>query len=89
MDWLADLFGWLDERVSKEGCDGNSLRHTREFLRDRDIPMAEAVEWLQEFGGFCDCEVLLNVPVPDDPKAERAAENMVQRIMDGLAKPEG
>ena len=89
MDWLADLFEWLDDRVSKDGCDGQTLRHTRELLRDRHIPIEEAVEWLQGYGGFCDCEVLLNVPVPDDPKAERAAENTMQRILDGIAKPEG
>jgi len=88
MEWLADLFGWLDRRVSDEGCDGQSLRHTREFLRDRHIPMAEAVDWLQGFGGFCDCEVLLNVPIPDDEGAERATENMMQRILADIREPE-
>jgi len=39
--------------------------------------------WLAERGGFCDCEVLLNVPPPDDEGAEEAAMNMLQRILDG------
>lgn len=41
-------------------CD-NSLRRTEAFLRSLGVWSDEVREWLGEYGGFCDCEVLLNV----------------------------
>ena len=58
-DQLAQLFDYLDGALSA-GCD-RSLRLTRHFLQDHDLPEATIIPWLGEYGGFCDCEVLANV----------------------------
>jgi hypothetical protein len=55
---LKDLFVHLDETVS--ACD-HSLKHTTEFLYARSLDSGKIIPWLQEHGGYCDCEVLANV----------------------------
>jgi hypothetical protein len=56
---LAELFAHLDGAL-KEGCDHTS-RFTVAFLRSRGLPEATILPWLQDYGGYCDCEVLANV----------------------------
>jgi hypothetical protein len=56
-----DLFGlgeWLTARLTD--CD-HSLQHTTAFLKKRQIPVDEGIEWLGLHGGCCDCEVIMNV----------------------------
>lgn len=64
---LRDLFQLLDGTLfERRGgkiwcyCD-HTLRRSREFLHSRSLPEDIIVEWLGEYGGFCDCEVALNV----------------------------
>ena len=57
---LKELFDQLDLRLSDEECD-HSLRLTREFLRRGAMDEGRIIEWLEEQGGHCDCEVLNNV----------------------------
>ena len=57
---FQDLFDYLDEK-SIEGCD-NTLRMTVDFLRERQIENIDRViEWLNDNGAGCDCEVLANI----------------------------
>lgn len=48
----------LERRLPSDGCDGG-LRLTRAWYdgQGRRVP----VRWLEEQGGFCDCEVSFNV----------------------------
>ena len=55
---IRDLFDYLDS--TDEPC-GHSLNQTLEFLRDRGLPEEKIVAWLEEHGGYCDCEVISNV----------------------------
>jgi uncharacterized protein DUF2695 len=57
---LECLFDYLDESLKKSGRD-HTLRFTREFLTARELPADPIAQWLGEYGGFCDCEVLGNV----------------------------
>ncbi len=57
----AELVWRLAERLEKEPCDAVSLRMTREILADMNIEVAGAVLWLRSLGGYCDCEVMMNV----------------------------
>lgn len=57
-DDLRDLFNHLD-RGGVE-CD-HTLRETIEFLQQRGLDVERVVDWLHEYGGFCDCEVIYNV----------------------------
>ncbi len=55
---LMDLLDYLDESLSS--CD-HSLKHTAEFLKNHSLDSNRIIPWLQEHGGYCDCEVLANV----------------------------
>jgi hypothetical protein len=57
---LKEMFDHLDLHLSDEECD-DSLRFTREFLRRSALDESRVIEWLEEQGGHCDCEVLNNV----------------------------
>jgi hypothetical protein len=56
---LKDLFDWLD-RDGAPPCD-HTLRETTEFLKGRNLDPARIIPWLNEYGGYCDCEVIYNV----------------------------
>ena len=58
-DNLGELFDYLDQALQL-GCD-HSLRFTCQFLADRALPDEPIIQWLGQYGGFCDCEVLGNV----------------------------
>jgi hypothetical protein len=55
---LEDLLDWLEFRRTR--CN-HTLRGTRYFLRRRNLPVRETIDWLGSMGGYCDCEVSLNV----------------------------
>ncbi|HEY0744457.1 MAG TPA: DUF2695 domain-containing protein [Chryseosolibacter sp.] len=57
---FQELFDHLDENLGDE-CD-HSLTMTTEFLKEKGIEnIDKVVEWLNDNGGYCDCEVLMNV----------------------------
>ena len=57
---LAQLFELLERQLGRRACD-NTLRVTAKWLSDHDYDVASVCLWLQRLGGYCDCEVLLNV----------------------------
>lgn len=58
---FTQLFDFLDEKLGEYDCD-DSLKLTNEFLQEYNIENIQEVKnWLQENGGYCDCEVLNNV----------------------------
>ena len=56
---LRGLFEYL-ESVETSGCD-HTAKKTLRYLRSRSLDAERIVPWLQELGGYCDCEVLANV----------------------------
>ena len=58
---LLGLFDELDERLSTTSCD-HSLRFTLAWADKMGIDGSVLVGWAAQHGGFCDCEVLGNVP---------------------------
>ncbi len=55
------LFDFLEEKLSENNCD-DKLKFTVEFFENNNIQNSvEVTEWLNENGGYCDCEVLNNV----------------------------
>lgn len=56
---MRDLFDWVDVKL-EDGCD-STLRYTLQFIRDRGLAEESIVQWLKEYGGGCDCEVIANV----------------------------
>ena len=57
---LRALFDFLDLALPQEACD-HSVRLTGRFLTERGLDVQRVTAWLQQYGGFCDCEVLANV----------------------------
>jgi hypothetical protein len=60
LEVLRKCFDFLDERLSKNGCD-DALNFTLEFIQKNNLPKDDLTYWLENNGGFCDCEVLANV----------------------------
>lgn len=58
---LESLFNWLDERLSGAECD-DTLRLTLEFAKLNGLDGQCLCAWTEKYGGYCDCEVLGNVP---------------------------
>ena len=56
---LGQLFDHLDIKL-EEGCD-HTLRITAAFLTRNNLSPESILPWLQDQGGFCDCEILANV----------------------------
>jgi hypothetical protein len=47
-----------------EDCD-NKLTHTIGWLKRNGFDVEFCQMWLESYGGYCDCEVLLNVIPPN------------------------
>jgi hypothetical protein len=56
---MEALFDMLDSRLPDAGCD-HSLRLTDAWLAEKGHSVDEVHRWLDQNGGFCDCEVLAN-----------------------------
>ena len=54
------MFDMLDVELPRQGCD-HSRRLTQAWLAARGYEAANVFAWLDEHGGYCDCEVLANV----------------------------
>ena len=51
---------FLEENEAMRYCDG-TLRLTEEFIDENGLDKESTIEWLQDHGGLCDCEILLNI----------------------------
>lgn len=56
---LKSLFAFVDTHVDKEGCD-HTHRFTEKWVSENTQQRTPIIEWLEEHGGFCDCEVVAN-----------------------------
>lgn len=56
---LQALFEMLDVELPRQGCD-HTLRLTRAWLAASELPVEPVVAWLEENGGFCDCQAMAN-----------------------------
>ncbi|WP_159478810.1 DUF2695 domain-containing protein [Dyadobacter sp. 3J3] len=57
---LKELFDYLDENLEENGCQ-HSLVLTEAYLKENSLPVNSVISWLNQYGGYCDCEVLANV----------------------------
>lgn len=58
---LESLFDYLDEKLGDAGCD-NTVRLTLEFAKLNRLDENRLCAWTEKYGGYCDCEVLANIP---------------------------
>jgi Protein of unknown function (DUF2695) len=57
---LEDLLDYLAEELGKQSCD-HTTRHAEQWAESHGIDWAELAGGFQELGGYCDCEIVLNV----------------------------
>jgi hypothetical protein len=58
-DELKSMFDMLNIELPRQGCD-HSRRLTKAWLISRSHDVESVFTWLDDNGGFCDCEVLAN-----------------------------
>jgi hypothetical protein len=56
---LVELFAFVDAAVGEQGCD-DTRRLTLSWLQSHNITPDAVLAWLEETGGYCDCEVVAN-----------------------------
>jgi len=56
---LESLFDLVANSVDRMGCD-HTRTFTEDWLDDNKIDAEPVLKWLEENGGFCDCEVAGN-----------------------------
>lgn len=59
-DQLEQLLDYVDERLGEQPCD-HTARHAHRWAQSHRIEWETLAEGLQEFGGYCDCEIVMNV----------------------------
>ena len=59
------LRAFMDARVRQHGCD-NSHRFSRQWAGSQSVSWDDLLDILEHHGGFCDCEVVLNLPCDED-----------------------
>ena len=60
-DTVESLRDFVDARVRSDGCD-HSRRFTNLWANENGVDFGELEDVLDNHGGFCDCEVVLNLP---------------------------
>ncbi len=60
---FKELFSYLNIELGEKGC-GGTLKLTETFLTyNSPTKFDEVIKWLEEKGGYCDCEVMMNVNI--------------------------
>ena len=57
---LQAFFDYLDQQLSEPDCD-DTLHFTQQFAASHNLAFEPIKHWLDNFGGYCDCEALANV----------------------------
>lgn len=57
---IEELLDHVEDRLRVDPCD-NTLRYAKAFLAHRGFDVRAVTAWLNRRGGYCDCEVLMNV----------------------------
>jgi hypothetical protein len=58
---VASLISFVDRHVRSDGCD-HTHRFTEEWARQESVDWHDLLDILEANGGYCDCEVVLNLP---------------------------
>src|SRR5215831_6090830 len=62
---VESLISFVNRRVRSDGCD-HSHRFTEEWARRESVDWHDLLDILEANGGYCDCEVVLNLPDGED-----------------------
>ena len=59
VDQLKEFLSFLN-RPEASSCD-HTLKEAAQWLEDNKLDQNKVIPWLNDNGGFCDCEVISNV----------------------------
>jgi Protein of unknown function (DUF2695) len=57
---LQAFFDYLDQQLTEHECD-NTLRFAQQFAASHNLAFEPIKQWLNDCGGYCECEALANV----------------------------
>ena len=66
---VNELCVFIENQIEKNGCD-HSLKNSFEWAEKNGINQADLIDVLESNGGFCDCEVAMNLPEDCDLELE-------------------
>ncbi|WP_422091122.1 DUF2695 domain-containing protein [Tenacibaculum ovolyticum] len=72
---VTELCIFIENRIEKTGCE-HSLKNTFEWAEKNEINKANLIDVLESNGGFCDCEVTMNLPEDCDLEIELENKEM-------------
>jgi len=72
---VTELCVFIENRIENVGCD-HSLKNTFEWAEKNGIDKADLIDVLELNGGFCDCEVTMNLPENCDLEIELENKEM-------------
>src|SRR5262245_5243816 len=70
---VESLISFVDRHVRSDGCD-HTHRFTQEWARQESVNWHDLLDILEANGGYCDCEVVLNLPDGTDLQSPPAAK---------------
>ena len=70
---VESLIAFVDRHVRRDGCD-HTHRFTEEWARQESVDWHDLLDILEANGGYCDCEVVLNLPSGTDIQSPSASE---------------
>ena len=86
-DILAELVVYLNDIDIFAGkCDCRTLKHSRDYMKKSglsDFDIERMCSFMESFGGYCDCEVLMNVVptvFPTDEEFQEFVDKAVRKI---------
>jgi hypothetical protein len=59
-DTITDLLDYIEDELFDSECD-HHLRHAMRFMMENRLDFPKLTSWLNENGGYCDCEVMKQI----------------------------
>ena len=59
-DTISDLLDYIEDELYDSECD-HHLRHAMRFMMQNQLDFPKLTSWLNENGGYCDCEVMKQI----------------------------
>ena len=62
---IENLKAYIEKKLDSTPCD-HSLRFSKDWVDSNGFELNNLIDILEENGGFCDCEVVMNLPDNED-----------------------
>jgi hypothetical protein len=59
-DTISEMLDYIEDELYETECDDH-LRHAMRFMMDNHLDFPKLTSWLNDNGGYCDCEVMKQI----------------------------